>query len=611
MIRMIRKEGKIMCGIFGCIGSMQKEDAYKCIKRIAHRGPDALEVKQLHGATLAHARLSILDISDNANQPMSDASGRYWIVYNGEVYNFLEIKRELELLGYRFRTDSDTEVILYAYIAWGERFQDKCNGMWAIAIWDNYEKKLFLSRDRFGVKPLFYYEQDGRFYFASEMKAFFPVMKERHPNYLVLERKDLYDYEATEECTIRGIKRFSAGAYAIYCGNKLKKMKWWETLDHLMIVPRSYNEQVEMFRDLFLDSCKIRMRSDVPIGTALSGGVDSSCTIGAMHYCAKETVERKSNDWQHAYVADMPDTLYGEAEYADIAARYIGIDLNRVSINPRIGAKELLRYIYLCEEPYTASPIPFIQTYGKISDAGIKVTLDGHGADELFGGYGFDLFPACVDSEAGRKDFEDVVNTFNGMCFDYNRIDNETAYKNVISYMKNSLKYRIENDNYSKMDELNKWLYIETHNRVLPTILRCYDRYSMANGLEIRMPFMDYRIVCFAFSIPWRSKIRNGYTKSIVRDMAKPFMSENILYRKQKIGFNGPMTDWLRGELQEFLLDTVHSKDFMECELVNALDICIDVNEFLKGDDNRYQAGERIWTQIVPYLWKKAVIDCA
>ena len=153
-----------MCGIFGCIGSMQKEDAYKCIKRIAHRGPDALEVKQLQGATLAHARLSILDISDNANQPMSDASGRYWIVYNGEVYNFLEIKRELELLGYRFRTDSDTEVILYAYIAWGERFQDKCNGMWAIAIWDNYEKKLFLSRDRFGVKPLFYYEQDGRIF---------------------------------------------------------------------------------------------------------------------------------------------------------------------------------------------------------------------------------------------------------------------------------------------------------------------------------------------------------------------------------------------------------------------------------------------------------------
>lgn len=149
-----------MCGIFGCIGRISEENAKKCIKSISHRGPDAVVVKELEGITLAHARLSIMDISESANQPMADSTGRYWIVYNGEVYNFLELRRELEAKGYRFRTDSDTEVILYAYIALGMDFQYKCNGMWSVAIWDNLKKECFFSRDRFGVKPFYYFEQD-------------------------------------------------------------------------------------------------------------------------------------------------------------------------------------------------------------------------------------------------------------------------------------------------------------------------------------------------------------------------------------------------------------------------------------------------------------------
>lgn len=600
-----------MCGIFGCVGRIQEDKAYECIQRIAHRGPDAMNVKTLGDVTLAHARLSILDISDSANQPMADLTERYWIVYNGEVYNFLEIRKELETLGYRFRTGTDTEVVLYAYIAWGEEFQNKCNGMWAIAIWDDYEKKLFLSRDRFGVKPLFIYWEDDCFYFASEMKAFFPVLKERRPNELILEKKDLFCYEATEECVIKGIKRIPAGNCAAYCGGRFEKRKWWDTLEHIMAIPEAYEEQVEILRALFLDACRIRMRSDVPIGTALSGGIDSSCTIGAMHWCAKQNSERMSNDWQHAFVAHMPNTSLDETQYADMAAGHIGINANRVCIEPKIGAEELLRYIYLCEDPYITSPVPFIQTYGQIRASGIKVTLDGHGADELFGGYEFDLFPACIDAGFKGKDFDGIVDTYNSMVFNYNRISREDAVRKAVSYMRNSFNYKNNNDRYGRMNELNKCLYVETHDKVLPNILRCYDRYSMANGLEIRMPFMDYRIVCFAFSIPWKSKIRNGYTKAIVRDMARPFMSKQVLCRKQKMGFNAPLTEWFKGELREFLLDTVHSRDFMECEFVNALDICVDVNEFLKGKVSRFQDGVRIWTAIIPYLWKKAVIDCA
>ena len=600
-----------MCGIFGCVGKIDREKALQCVERIKHRGPDALKVQPLNGVTLGHARLAILDTDKRADQPMCDASGRYWIVYNGEIYNFVELRRELEGKGYQFQTEADTEVLLYAYIEWGAAFQDKCNGMWALAIWDDLEKRLFLSRDRFGIKPLFLYASGGCFYFASEMKAFFPVMKERRVNHILMDKRDYFKYEATEECVIQGITRFPAGTCGIYCDGQMTKRRWWNTLDHLMIVPERYEEQIEMMRELFLDACRIRMRSDVPVGTALSGGIDSSCTIGAMHYLSGESFERKNNDWQHAFLSYMPGTLGDEDEYATLAAEYTNISLQRIKIESGVGVEKLMDYLYLCEDPYSTSPVPFLQTYGAIRDAGIKVTLDGHGADELFGGYGFDLFAALGDTERGSAEFNEIVKTYNDSCPVYRRVDDEAAVQRAISILRNNNDLGEENEVYDKMDELNKCLYRETHYKTLPTILRCYDRYSMANGLEIRMPFMDYRIVCFAFSIPWQSKLRNGYTKKIVRDMGAPFMDKRILNRKSKIGWNAPSTEWFKGEWKEFLMDTIHSRDFIECEMINALDICVDVNEFLQKRQDDYRDGERIWSKIVPYLWKKAVIDRA
>lgn len=600
-----------MCGIFGCIGRIERDTAVKCVERIRHRGPDALKVQELNGATLGHARLAILDTADRSDQPMCDASGRYWIVYNGEVYNFIELRRELEAKGYQFSTETDTEVLLYAYIEWGEAFQDKCNGMWALAIWDNVEKKLFLSRDRFGIKPLFLYTSDGCFYFASEMKAFFPIMKERRINYILMDTLDCFGYEATEQCVIQGITRFPAGMCGIYHDGQMSKRRWWNTLDHIVTVPKCYEEQVEMLRELFLDACRIRMRSDVPIGTALSGGIDSSCTIGAMHYLSGESFERKNNDWQHAFLSYMPETALDEDKYATLAAGFVNVPLHRIKINPQIGVEKLLDYLYLCEDPYITSPIPYIQTYGAIRDAGIKVTLDGHGADELFGGYGFDLFAALGETEGKTADFNEIVQTYNDTTLVSCWIDNETAMKNAVPVLSENNNFKETSENYGRMDELNKCLYRETHHKVLPAILRCYDRFSMANGLEVRMPFMDYRIVCFAFSIPWKSKVREGYTKKIVRDMGAPFMDRRILNRKSKIGWNSPSIEWFKGEWREFLTDTICSRDFMECDLVNALDICVDVNEVLQMNENRYQDGERIWSKIMPYFWKKAVIDRA
>lgn len=593
-----------MCGILGCIGKMKVEDTYKCINQISYRGPNALEVKKLEGAILAHARLSILDTSDAANQPMSDASGRYWIVYNGEVYNFLELKHELELLGYQFRTNSDTEVILYAYIAWGERFQDKCNGMWAIAIWDNYEKKLFLSRDRFGVKPLYYYEQDNNFYFASEMKAFFPIMRERKINYNIFEMRDYFAYESTENCSIRGIKKVASGHCGWVDNGEIKFRKWWNTLDHIMDVPKRYEEQVEMLRELFLDACKIRMRSDVPIGTALSGGVDSSAVIGAMSYISNKGERAINKDWQHAFVASMPGTRLDETKYAKMAAKYVGLDVNKVMVTADISADKLFEYMYICEEPFITSPIPFLQTYGRIADNGIKVTLDGHGADEMFGGYSFDIIYAAIENDISTEEKKKIWNIYNDMLFEENRVTYNEFEKMLVESRCCSDDVIV---NGSSLGILNSRLYHQTIDRTLPTLLRCYDRYSMGNGLEIRMPFMDYRIVSFAFSIPWRSKIYNGYSKRIVRDMAASFMDKEIIYRKSKIGFNCPFTEWFRGDLKEIVLDAVHSKDFYECELINPLRTKILIDNFYSSDNDTFGAGQAVWVALFPYLWKRAM----
>lgn len=597
-----------MCGIFGCVGRMSREMASECIKKISYRGPDACVVKELDGAIFAHTRLSIIDIAEQANQPMSDVTGRYWIVYNGEIYNYIEIKKELKERGHQFITNCDTEVVLHAYIEWGEECQEKCNGMWAMAIWDNLEKKLFLSRDRFGIKPLYIYETPSGFYFASEMKAFFPILKEKRINYDIFDKKKYFSYEATENCCIKGIKKISAGHHGYYMGNRLSVKRWWCTLDHLIDVPADYGQQIEQFREIFLDACRIRMRSDVPIGTALSGGIDSSAVVGAMRHISQQDDKNMNRDWQHTFVASMPDTSIDETEYAEMASKYVDIDIQKVPITANVSYDEIMRYLYICEDPCITLPLPIFQTYQYISNLGIRVTLDGHGADELFGGYPVDILIAAGTNRHDEKMLEEIWQTYNGTQLLERRVDLKEFSRRVDqSVVGRSVDEK--HGNWKQLDEFNRRLYIQTHEHTLPTLLRCYDRYSMGNGLEIRMPFMDYRIVCFAFSVPWTSKIRNGYTKAIVRDMAKPYMEARILYRKLKIGFNAPVTEWFQGDLKEFLLDTIHSKDFYECELINPLDVTIKVNEFLYNNHGYYHEGEAVWKEIFPYLWKKAVIS--
>ena len=557
---------------------------------------------------------------------MSYADGRYQITFNGEIYNFLEIRSELEIKGYQFHSQSDTEIILAAFVEWGEACLSKFNGMWSFAIWDCQEKTLFLSRDRLGKKPLFYSVlSTGDFAFASEMKALFPLLPEVRANKtLVGDIAHIFNYESTEVCVIEGIKRFPAGHYGWVKHGKLSVKRWWYTLDHLVQVPPRYEDQVEQFRELFLDACRLRMRSDVPIGTALSGGLDSSATISAMAHLDKNSLsERMGKDWQHAFVAAFPGTPLDETEYARMVTDHIGIDATIVNIDPLKAMDDLDNYFYLFEDLYITSPIPFMLTYGAVKAHGISVTLDGHGADELFGGYSFDYLVALRDAGWNLRQAYEIVGThYDGLpkgSEQFAKMPSKSRYiaehharhwaKKILRRGSHFVSRDTQHPAWRNLDHLNRQLYISTHETILPTLLRNYDRYSMANSVEIRMPFLDHRILSFAFSLPWTSKIRGGFSKAIIRDAVAPYMPAEVTYRKTKIGFNSPIVDWIKGPLKNFMLDSIHSQAFKTCSLINPDQVSRAVLNVINNPAAKFSDGEHAWQLLNPYLWEKAVIN--
>lgn len=610
-----------MCGIFGTFRlNVSEEKIIECVDKLQHRGPDDRGIWKDELCGLAHRRLSILDLSAAGKQPMTTESERYFIVYNGEIYNFIELREELQLLGYHFRSNTDTEVVLNAYIEWKEKCLDKFNGMWAFAIYDRYEKRLFLSRDRFGVKPLFYAKVGDGIAFASEMKALVPVLSVITPNYRILKDINQYfNYEATETCLLNEINRLPAGHFAYFDKTGLQINRWWSTLENLVSVPDKYEEQVETFRDLFMDACKVRMRSDVTIGTALSGGLDSSATICAMADIIKNGAGARVNpDFQHAFIASFPETMLDETYYARQVTDYLGIDSTEVIIDPIEGLNNLSAYIYNFEDIYITSPVPMMQLYAQVKNNGVTVTLDGHGADELFGGYPGDMIYALLDVGADRRSIRQILETYFGVIPEAIGGKPQSYGKRYVDFMLRHLAKKILNvptwdrlidrkcrEEFKKLGHFERVLYNSAHTTILPTLLRNYDRYSMASGVEIRMPFLDYRLVQFAFSISWKAKLHGGYSKSIIRDALKDIMPIGIVERKSKIGFNTPIVEWMKGPWKEWLCDTVESMDFKQSNIINAQRTREAIEQVIYSGDATFSEGEKAWEMLMPYLWER------
>jgi asparagine synthase (glutamine-hydrolysing) len=613
-----------MCGILGSIPGAEPNLFLKALTILGHRGPDDWGVYREAGMiSLGQRRLAILDLSPGGRQPMASASKRYIIVFNGEIYNFIELRGELSQKGYRFKSESDTEVLLAAFEAWGENCLHKLNGMWAFAVWDTKEKRVFLSRDRFGKKPLFYAIIGDKFVFASEMKAIFPFLPAvRASDDFSWMASHIFNYEATDKCLIHGIKRFPAGHYGWFKDGGLHLTRYWNTLDHLVEVPKDYHEQAEALRELFLDACKLRMRSDVPIGTALSGGLDSSATICAMaHLSTAASETRMARDWQHAFVACFPGTPIDESDYARMVTDHLGIQATFLPIDPLKAIDRLDEYNYLFEELYITSPIPFMLTYAAMREHGVVVTVDGHGADEGFGGYAFDYVAAFNDAKLNLSQVSMILDAYNaslpagsaqfeapGKWRFWLEWHARQAARHVLRRGHIDRSKDSDHPRWKNLDHLTRRLYLTTHETILPTLLRNYDRYSMANGVEIRMPFMDHRIMTFAFSLPWTSKIRNSFSKALIREAMGPYLPQEVTWRKTKIGFNSPTVDWIRGPLKPFFLDTINSNSFKTCNLIDPRKTSEQVLSVIKNDQASYQEGEDTWTMIFPYFWEKAVI---
>lgn len=610
-----------MCGIVGVVGFRPKNNAFQnALSSILYRGPNGKGIWQNDShppVHLGHCRLSIIDTSNAGNQPMQ--KGNLWITFNGEIYNYLEIRQELQSLGVRFQTGTDTEVLLAAFQRWGPTCVNKLNGMWAFAIWNEDDDKLFLSRDRFGKKPLFYAFESGGLIFGSEMKALAPLMRHFKPSSKFKSlANDQYGYEGSEDCLIEGIYRFPSGSSASISLRDIEKKsfaihRYWDTRDNLVEIPHRYEEQVERFRELFFDACRIRMRADVPIGTALSGGLDSSSVACAISHISKSSHSRESytRGWQRAFIASFSGSYLDEKEYAQAVLHKTGIQGELLEIDPSTGLERLPEYQYRFEEIYPTNPIPMMDMYRRISDAGVRVSIDGHGGDELLSGYdGFlnALNDAFGDLAAMKKILTcwGIKNPGIGDVL-HKLIELHHGKKGFLKFLWSQINTRKrEKLKQKEFGYLNSHLYACFHENILPTLLRNYDRYSMSAGVEIRMPFLDYRLVAFCFSLPWQSKAVNGspYMKAILRDALNDDLPSTVRYRRDKIGFSSPVGAWLNGPWRGWLLDTLNSRSFLECDLIDSNDVKSMVERLLTGNAN-HDFSERTWAKLTPFLWQE------
>jgi asparagine synthase (glutamine-hydrolysing) len=603
-----------MCGIAGLWNLngelVSPEQLRNFIDSLAHRGPDGSDIyiDSASNLGLGHRRLAIIDTSDGGRQPMSYADGRYWIVFNGEMYNFIEIKKELETLGYSFKTESDTEVILTAYHHWGEDCQLKFNGMWALAIWDSHERTLFVSRDRFGVKPMIYHYDANHFAFASEMKAFLALdwfEAEFDPAMVALALTDERLIEGDERCMLKGLNHLLGGhCLTLRQGETPKIRRWWNTLDHLETVPQKYDDQVSRFRELFLSACRIRMRSDVPIGTALSGGLDSSSILCGMTHIRTTTdaSDRLAHDWQKAFIMTYPGAVIDERKYADEVIKQTGVTPIYSTGDSDLYLNHFDDILFQYEEISDIHLGPWL-VHKHQRENNVVVTIDGHGGDELLGGYPWHVTAAFKDSisKFSIRRTRDVVAIMKGLeLFPQNQFYIKSAQALFSKMTKEnqqpwlvqpaadfqSSPYAHDLPLIKDRDALFRSLYVDYHFTQLPMNLRDFDRLSMAHGVEVRSPFMDWRLACFAFSLPSSAKIGSGFTKRILRDALKGILPEATRARTRKLGFPNLAEAWTSPRAQEFIRDVVHSAEFQQSAIWDGKKVAEDLSVAIRNGDN-------------------------
>jgi asparagine synthase (glutamine-hydrolysing) len=638
-----------MCGIAGIYNLNEAPVSLEALKgftdSMIHRGPDGAGYNLFENNTLGlgQRRLSILDLSEAGKQPMSYANGRYWMTYNGEVFNFIEIKEELLKFGHTFKSETDSEVILAAYAQWGKACLDRFNGMWAFAIWDDLEKELFLARDRFGVKPLYYTFKPNHFFaFASETLAFKYLngfertlnndkVKEVFQNGLALEGigftiyNDIYQILPGHTLTIKNDKTIP------------KQKRWYDIRERIKHKSNlTYQENVSEFYRIFENACKIRMRSDVPLASALSGGLDSSAVYSMVHFLSNKEIEfeRKAKNWKKAITATFPNTPMDETMFAEKVANKWGVENWKCVINNLESLDDEIQNVTKHFDAISSTAMNSIsKIYEGIRKEGITVSLDGHGVDEMLFGYRY-MLDKLFYNDLETKNFkaaqlvkEVLVGLYEPNQRDYvnkrlSDLINQTkkSQKGLKSIIKALLKSKkaIKANKIEKSNILSDSLYhfeqFSFEERILledffiyslPTYLRDFDRASMMHSVEVRMPFMDYRLVEFCFSLPLEHKIGLGFTKQILRTAMKDIVPDEILERTYKIGIGSPLPSWFNSELNHYAINLLKNQEFKKLLLDFGFKESKYYQSVLENQSINNQDAINLWLVINYYILSK------
>lgn len=587
-----------MCGICGKLSwdSSPDVDLVKQMSdAIAHRGPDAEKLTVIGPMVMAHRRLAIIDLSPLGVQPMSDITGRFWIVFNGEIYNYQDVRRELQKFGVQFRSNSDTEVILEAYKKWGVKCLQKFNGMFAFALWDETTRRLFVARDRLGKKP-FYYQilPDGGLLFASELKALSldPVVSRRiNPN--ALNHYLSLNYTLSSDAMFDGVRKLQAAHYMIVeQGKEPSEVSYWDLASHFAdkSVYKSEYEAAEALRSLVDDSVRLRLISDVPLGVFLSGGIDSSAVVGSMRqFCIPDDI--------HSFSVGFREKGYSELKEAREIAELFAVNHRDAIVTPDI-VELLPRIVYHADEPFADTSMIPMYLLAEFCRKYVTVCLSGDGGDEIFAGYETYAadrthhwtrwIPAWASHLMYRAVDQWMPATYGKVSFDYKlrqfleghsynqtrahyhwreifTLDEKRKILNPsISSIVNDSAYEYfyqKNKQVEACHYLDRGMYVDIKTWLVDDILVKVDRMTMAHALEARAPLLDYRVVEFAASLPVDLKMKFLQKKYLFKKSQIGRIPNKALKRPKK-GFNSPVSHWLVSSLRESYYDLTINSSF-------------------------------------------------
>ncbi|MFH1562469.1 MAG: asparagine synthase (glutamine-hydrolyzing) [Nitrospirota bacterium] len=623
-----------MCGIAGIYNLNNEPVSQDTLKRmcdvIRHRGPDD-EGQWLDGNIgFGHRRLSIIDLSTAGHQPMSNEDGTIWITYNGEVYNYVELRPELEAKGHRFISHTDTEVIIHAYEEYGEECLSKFNGMFAFALWDSRQNKLFCARDRFGIKPFYYYYDSQRFVFASEIKSLLEDEGiEKRPNNQIICDYLIYAYiDHTEDTFFEGIKQLPPAHYLVIKDGKVSIKRYWDINPDEKLQSNSIDDTkcAQRFYELFEDSIRLRLRSDVPVGTCLSGGLDSSSIVCVVNKLLSRNLQ---NPQQKSFSSCFEDKTYDEREFIQEVVNKTRVDANFTFPDGNKLFDIIPDVIWHQDEPFGSTSI-FAQWHVMklAKEKGVTVLLDGQGADELLAGY-HPYYHYYFSDLIRTLQFKKLIEELN-LYFKYHSYPKlDTLLKLIqplLSYgLRNSLKSILKmkmsnwvNTDFAKIYQrrivpgqkykgcLEDRLYQDITNSSLPALLRYEDRNSMAHSVEARVPFLDYRLVEFVFSLPSSQKIRDGITKILLRNATKGILPEKVRMRMDKMGFVTPGDVWFRTVAKDKILEIFNSDSFKSRGYFNIDEIKREFDAHCRGEKNLHFT---VWRWINLELWLQRFFD--